>query len=281
MKKIRLHIGLGGRLAIFAVALFASSTLLSFVVADRLAEDIWKRLGINRQEGTEKIRNSFISGYLHYEGLSNVKNLALNDRAMVAKDLMTSARQYLSSPTFKAEYDKMRAASRPTEPEDRTQTKEQIRQTEVDKLKKSILAMETVAKSLPADQQKSYQVSTDALRKAMKDYQDPNNKTIEAMYRNQLGDRQRELARHQEDTKKWETEYPADCKQFVRARLQHYLDIAGTVDFSAALVEKGGKKRFVNPAYQSKNNEWKMIYRAGKEVYEQAKVFIDQWVKEL
>lgn len=264
-----------------AVVLFASSTLFSFVVVDRLAADIWQRLGINRQEGTEKISQSFIQGYLHYAGVSNVKNLALNDRTAVARDLMTFARQYLSSPTFKAEYNKVRASYRPVEPADRTETKEQIRQKKVDDLKKSITNMETVSKSLPADQQKSYQASIDMLKKTMKEYQDPNNKMIEAMYQNQLDERARDLRRFKDDTKKWETDFPTDCKQFVRSRLQHYLDVAGTVDFSAALVEKGGKMRFVNMTYQGKNDEWKMIYRAGREVYEQTKAFIDQWMKEL
>jgi len=265
----------------FAIVLFASSTLFSFVVAGRLAEDLWKRLGINRQEGAEKVSKSFLQGWLHHEGLSNVKNLALNDRAAVAKDLMTFSKQYLSGAAFKAEYDKQRKDARPMEPEDHTQTKEQIRQVEVDKLKKSVETLEQLAKTLPADQQKTYQESINTLRTSIKDYQDPNNKTIEAMYQNQLREHQHDLDRQKAETKKWETEFPADVRQFIKARMQHYLDVAGTVDFSAELVENGGKKRFVNPAYQAKSNEWKMIYRAGKDVYGQAKVFIEQWMTEL
>jgi len=271
----------GFRLGVLAVVLLSSSMLFSFVVAGRLAEDIWKRLGINRQEGAEKIRNSFIDGYLHYEGVSNVKQLAMNDRGAVAKDLLAFSKQYLASPTFKAGYDKMRTASRPVVAADHTQTKEQVREKEIDELKKAIVNMEAVGKTLPADQQKGFQSSIEMYRKTIKDYQDPNNKIIDGMYRNQLDQRQRDLNHFKEETKRWETEYPADVKQFVRGRLQHYLDVAGTVDFSAALVEKFGKKRFVNPVYQAKNNEWKMIYRAGKEVYEETKVFVEQWLKEL
>jgi hypothetical protein len=281
MKKIRLNIGLAGRLAIMAVLLFAGSTLFSFVVADRLAEDIWKRLGINRQECTEKISQSFINGYLHYAGVSNVKNLAMNDRAAVAKDLATFARQYLSSPTFKAEYDKARASYRPVEPKNNSKTKEQIRQEQVDQLQKSIKSMEDVAKTAPADQKKSYESSINDFKKMMKEYQDPNNQMIEMMYQQSTGTYQGDVEEYKKDLKKWEATFPADCKQFVRARLQHYLDLGRTVDFSAALVERGGLKRFVNPAYQSKNGEWKMIYRAGKDVYEQTKAFIDQWMKDM
>ncbi|MDO6434914.1 hypothetical protein Q4E93_30150 [Flavitalea sp. BT771] len=279
MKKFR--IGGGLRLGVLAVLLFSSSMLFSFVVAGKLAEDIWKRLGINRQEGMEKVKESFISGYLHHEGVSNVKNLALSDRAAVAKDLLTFSKQYLASPTFKVEYDKMRTASHPIEPTDHTQTKEQVRQKEIDEIKKAIVNMEAVGKTLPADQQKNFQASIEMYRKTIKDYQDPNNKIIDGMYRNQLDQRQRDLNHFKEEMKRWETEYPADVKLFVKGRLQHYLDVAGTVDFSAALVEKYGKKRFVNPVYQSKNDEWKMIFRAGKDVYEQTKVFAEQWIKEL
>jgi hypothetical protein len=266
---------------VLAVVLFSTSMLFSFVVAGRVAEDIWKRLGINRQMGADKIKNSFIDGYLHYEGLSNVKQLAMNDKGAVAKDLLTFTKQYLASPTFKAEYDKMRTASRPVEPTDHTQTKEQMRAKEIDEMKKAILNMEAVAKTLPANQQKDFLSSVEMYRKTIKDYQDPNNKIIDGMYKNQLDQRQQDLNHFKEETKRWETEYPADVKLFVRGRLQHYLDVAGTVDFSAALVEKYGKKRFVNPAYQAKNNEWKMIYRAGKEVYDTTKPFAEQWVKEL
>jgi hypothetical protein len=57
--------------------------------------------------------------------------------------------------------------------------------------------------------------------------------------------------------------------------------VAGTVDFNAELVEKDRKKKFVNRAYEGKNYEWKMIFRAGKDVYDVAKVFAEQWLKEL
>jgi hypothetical protein len=269
------------KLGVFAVALFSCSMLLSFVVADRLAEDIWKRLGINRQEGAEKIRNSFVDGYLHYEGLSNVKNLAFNDRTAVAKDVMTFAKQYLNGPVFKAEYDKLRKEAHPVQPVENTKTKEQIRDEQIAELKKSMATMEDLAKTMPADQKKAYQSSIEEYKKMLKDYEAPNNPTIEMMYEQQVGTNKQDLQQYKEDLKNWETEYPADSKQFVKARLQHYLSVAATVDFSAQLTEKYGRKRFVNPAYQAKNNEWKMIYRAGKEVYEQTKPFAEQWIKEL
>lgn len=269
------------RLVLFGATLLASSTLFSFVVADRLAEDIWKRLGITRQEATDKISKSFIEGYLQYYGVKGVKNLAVNDRTAVAKDLMTFARQYLGTPTFKAEYDKVRAMYKPVEPVDNTPSKEQVRQKEINSMKEAIQNMEKVAKTLPADQQKDFKSSITMYQDKIKEYQDPNNKMIEMIWQGKVDEHKRDVDHFQKDTKKWEENYPADCKVFIKGRLQHYLDVAKTVDFSAALVEKGGRQRFVNPTYQGKNNEWKMIFRAGKDVYDETKPFVEQWLKEL
>ena len=47
------------------------------------------------------------------------------------------------------------------------------------------------------------------------------------------------------------------------------------------LAEKWGKKRFVNPIYESKNQEWKQGFRAGKEATEMARAFAKQWLSEL
>lgn len=269
------------QLVLFGAVLLYSSLLFSFVVADKVAEDLWKRLGINRQEGSDKIRNSFLDGYFHYEGVSAVKNLALNDRQAIAKDLVTYAKQYLGTPGFKTEYDKMRAMAKPVERADRTQTKEQVRQKQIDEMKKAITNMEAVAKTLPAANQKDFKASIEMYKKNIKEYEDPKNQMIELMYQGQLEERQKEVKDLKDATKKWEAEYPVEVKAFIKGRLQHYLDVAATVDFSAELVEKYGKKRFVNQTYQSKSNEWKMIFRAGKDTYEATKVFIDGWMKEL
>jgi hypothetical protein len=121
----------------------------------------------------------------------------------------------------------------------------------------------------------------DMHKKSLKDYQDPNSKMIDALWQDELAVRESDVKRYKENLKNWEVNYPADYKQLIRSRLERYLEIAATVDFSAELVEKDKKKRFVDPKYEGKNYEWKMIFRAGKDVYEVAKTFSEQWVKEL
>ena len=59
------------------------------------------------------------------------------------------------------------------------------------------------------------------------------------------------------------------------------LDVTKDVDFNASLKEQYGKKKFVNPAYEAKRPEWKMAFRAGKEVTEMTRAFAQQWLNEL
>lgn len=50
----------------------------------------------------------------------------------------------------------------------------------------------------------------------------------------------------------------------LRAQLQRLVQLAPTVDFAAATQMKDKKLVFVNPVYEKKPNDWKLLYRAGK-----------------
>ncbi len=62
---------------------------------------------------------------------------------------------------------------------------------------------------------------------------------------------------------------------------EKFLDEMSNIDFDAALTEKNGKQLFVNPDYERKSNRWKMAFRAGKEVIEPARIFVQQWADEI
>lgn len=50
----------------------------------------------------------------------------------------------------------------------------------------------------------------------------------------------------------------------LRKYLQALVTTAATVDFAAATQKKGTKVVFVNPAYEGKSYDWKLLYRAGR-----------------
>jgi hypothetical protein len=261
--------------------LAVSMLFFSFIVSDRLTDDLWKQLGISQQDCADKIKKSFLDNYIHHEGLSNLKNLALNDRPALARDLLAFTRQYVNSPAFKTAYEKTRQEMKSSEPSGNQRNKEEIRQQMITDTKEALRKTESITKTLPADQQKAIQPVLDMRRKKLKEYANPDSEEIEIMYQAQVSQRKREMEQYEQNLKNWERDYPADYKSYVKTHLQNYLDLAKTVDFSATVTEVNGKKRFDNKDYQYKSNDWKMIYRAGKEVYAVTKANAEQWILEL
>lgn len=255
--------------------------LFSFTASVRISDDVWKQLGINQMQGTERIKSSFINNYFNEYGLKNAKNIAAGNRAAVAKDILAYTRQYVNSNVFKSEYEKAREYARPRESQPNNKSKESIRKGEIEETKKLIKRTEEIIRTSEGELKKTME-DVLAMHKAnLKDYESPDSKMINMLWEGELNTRENDKKRYLDNVKVWEQNYPADYKQVIKMRLQKYLGIAQTVDFSAQLVEKNKKKYFVNNSYEAKNSEWKMIYRAGREVYDVTKVFAEQWLKDL
>ncbi len=263
-------------LGVALISLFS----FSFTTSERLADDIWKQLGMTKVQGTDGVKQSFLNGYLHYYGARNARNIAAGNRGAVAKDLLTYTKQYISSETFRKEYDMLRKQAKPLPSDRKPKTKEEIRKEEIAKLEKSIKESEEIMKT-SAEMAKIMKPIVEMNRKSIEDYKKPDNKTIDYMYQDELNRAERDKQYYRESMVRWEKEFPVDYRQLVAARLQKYLDLAATVDFNAELKQAGNKKKFVNPVYEGKAYDWKQIYRAGKEVYTVAKPFAEQWIKEL
>ena len=266
--------------AITTVLIYLSLFLSSYNYSAKVADDLWKQLGISQQQGAEKIRNSFMSGYLDYRGIRNFKNLSTGDKSAVAKDLLVYTKTYLSSDAVKSAYIKEKESVKPIAPVFDNLTKEDIRKREIAGMKKNIEETEAMVKKFP-DMEKSAHKAIAEFEKTMKDFSAPDNKIIDILYQSQLFENKAKEDRYKESLKSWEQNYPADYRIKLKAHLEKYLNTSATVDFGAALTEKYGKKVFVNADYERKNAEWKMIFRAGKEVYAIAQPFAGQWLKEL
>lgn len=74
-----------------------------------------------------------------------------------------------------------------------------------------------------------------------------------------------------------EKKIPADPQEMIKKRLQEFLALSATVDFEARL----NGTVFANPEYESKSDQWKMCYRAGKPVIDAAREEAEAWLKEL
>jgi hypothetical protein len=261
--------------------LFISSTAFISFRAHRLYSDIWEQLGITREKGTQNINESFLNGYLQYYGVRNIKNIMAGDKAALAKDLMSYAKQQISSDAFKKHYDELRKSSKPAEITVTVKTKEDIRKEKIAETEKSIKETEENIKKATPDIAKILQPVLDMLKTNLADYKDPKSQMIDLFYQGEKYSAEQRQKNYDEAFQKWQATYPEDSRQFIKSRLQKFVALAKTVDFTAELKEVNGKKKFVKPAYEMKPYDWKQIFRAGKEIILPAIAFAEQWIGEL
>jgi F0F1-type ATP synthase membrane subunit b/b' len=277
LKLILLQLRIIGALLILVLV---TALLMSFRVKN-LYSDVWQQLGISQEKGIQNIRESFLNGYFHYYGAEKARHILSNDRVAIAKDLMEYAKQQVNSEDFKKQYEQLRKNAKPSEPVITQRTKEAIRQEKIAETEKSIKETEANIKQMKPDIAKAMQPVLEMLKNNLKDYKDPNSQMIDLFYQGEKYANEERSNSYKKNLENWEKEYPADYRQLVKRRLQKFIDLARSVDFTAELKEINGRKKFVNPAYESKPYDWKQIFRAGKGVIEPAVSFAEQWEKEL
>lgn len=267
---------------LFFVAMFISvvmAALFSFTVYKKINEEFLKQLGITRTDANSKITNSILGGYLDEHGVRNAKNIALGNRTAVTKNLLAYTKQHVNTPAFAKEYTALRENQKPTL--NVAQTPEDMQQQMIAQSKKGIADLEASLKKADAANKKMFEDILLTAKKQLQDFEDPNNKGI-ANYRKNYPSLVKTMEENnQKLLANWEIKYPANRQQFIKGRLLQFLEETKDIDYNAELVTKNGKKYFVNKAYESKGNRWKMAFRAGKEVVEPAREFVQQWIAEI
>ena len=132
-----------------------------------------------------------------------------------------------------------------------------------------------------ADIKKIYEDGIAQQKKLIAEYEDPKNETIPMLVKTQQQQYERSVKRFEDDLKKWDEEYPAESSKYIRRRLLEVLTATENIDYNAELVERNGKKYFVKQEYEKKNKNWKYGFRAGKEVTETVREFVQNWVSQL
>jgi hypothetical protein len=79
------------------------------------------------------------------------------------------------------------------------------------------------------------------------------------------------------DSKDNDGRYPSDPQKLVKKRLEEFLEVSGSVNFDARLSGNG----FADAEYQNKSDQWKMCFRAGREVVNAAREDAKAWLGEL
>lgn len=242
-------------------------------------DDFLKQLGITKANADEKISESILGGSLNTYGIKNVKNIASGNRKAVEVSVLNYTKTHLNSPEFKKQYLALKDKYKPTETI--AQTPAEFREENISRIKKSIAEMEASVKKADANTKPIFEKILLDGQKNLKEAEDPNNKMF-TRYSNNYDQLVKDNKRNYEhQLAEWEKKYPSNHLLYVKKRLHEFLDATKDVDFNAELVEKNGKKYFVNPAYERKGDRWKMAFRAGKDVVEPAREFVQKWMEEI
>jgi hypothetical protein len=267
-------------LGCIAMLIFMISTAFR---SENGSDNPFKEIGISKEQGEEFMTESFLKGYFYSLSSINPKNIIAGNKAAVTKDLLVYCKRHLRTENFKQEYREFRSKAKPLAPIIRT--KEQIRIELVSNYEETIRNNQNMVNYALVmknpEMKKRAEKSMANSRKIIEEINAGSSKlmTEQLIYSDMRYEA--DLRTFQKHICEWEKNYPADTHQMIKSRLELFLDITKDIDFNAGLKEVNGKKIFINPFYEQKSAEWKMGYRAGKDVVQTARTFAGEWIKEL
>jgi hypothetical protein len=238
-----------------------------------------KTLGMNQLQMDEKITKSILGGYLNSAGITTLKSILAGNKAQIAKELFEYSKNYVQTAAFKKEYFALKNSNKPTEYS--IQTPEDLQKTTIDTYKKSVESAEKLVKSANTQTKPIFENVLKESQKMLDDAKDPNNKIFGNYLKSYPEMVKISKASFENELKLWDEKFPTDAQLFVKQRLIRFLNETKDIDFSAKLIAKNNKMVFEKPEHERKSYNWKMAFRAGKEVVDPARVFVNKWVVEI
>lgn len=233
-------------------------------------------LGVSEADARENVMQSVLTTSAVF-GAAGKAFIALPAAARV-KALESAApwlKSYVNSESYRAAYARERDERKPSPPDFKGTIDDEVK-AQVAKVMKDLDEARKTMSQLPPAQQKEMEASLKQMEAMMK------APAQTEMLRSQVeADRAEQKASYDERFKGWQEKYPADPNVLTARHLRAFLATSATVDFSAKLVPVNKTMRFENQEFESKPNDWKLCFRAGKEAVTAARAFATAWLAEL
>lgn len=209
-------------------------------------------------------------------------NFAVPARVSMVKEIGSFARSYARSEDFKKRYAQYRDEQKPAAPKPFVGV-EGLKKQQREELTKSIRESKETLKTLTGEVRKGMEEGIKSMEDMLKELDNPNNPMFSPEMNDMLKQGwDQENQSYQQSLAAWNNEWPESPSTLIRNRLNYFLELSATVDFGAKLSRSSnGKMVFVNPAYESKSSDWKLLYRCGKESVEAARGVAKEWLVEL
>lgn len=252
--------------------------MLSFTI-QKQGQDFLKQLGISESTAKTKIESNIIYGNFDVYGLSKAKNLNVDVRKTVALEILNYIKSYTDSESFKQAYENMRNDKKPKLLH--MASPEEMRTELIRSSKASLAEIEKTYQKSDASLKKVYENLLIEAKKQLKEAEDPNNPMLLTYANNYESTLEHINETNNRLKNEWETAYPANHMQFVKMRMNEYLEETVDIDFNAVLVTKDGKKVFYDNNLEQKSSRWKLAFRCGKETVDVSRNFIKTWMAEI
>lgn len=242
-------------------------------------DDSLRLLKLPREEALTLIKLSLLNANLNTS--KAIGKVVETKRVQITQDMLKMAWDYTNSPEFAVWWKEYREAQKPMmqpTPNVSHDTRgEHIRNLET-KLVEARAEQDTASES----QKARLQATIVHLEKTIKELKTMSPKQDSMMNQMFVKMRDDALIDYTHQMEFWKERFPENGKQFVKARLDEYLALAASVDFSAQLKPgPNGVLVFVEPEYENKSYQWKMCYRAGRDANIAAMKIVRDWLREL
>jgi hypothetical protein len=238
--------------------------------------DFLKYLGISKTDADYKITQSLLGGFLDQQGVQQARHIISGDRAGVITDLLIYVKNYVSQEEFINAYQALRNDNKPIKAH--IASPEEMQSDMINQLKKSVADLEETVAKADASLKPVFEGVLVESKKQLKEAENPDNEFIFAYRSNYQMMLEMSDQTFQQQIVDWNQKYPENHLQFLKQRLQMFLDETDSIDYSAELKEVKGKKIFMDPGYEAKSKRWKMAFRAGKEAVDASRSFVEQWM---
>lgn len=235
------------------------------------------QVGVSENTARAELLRSLDSGNVNYSLAAKAFKAASGAvRAQLATAAVAWAQAYTATPVFQQTYAAHREQMKPDPPRFEGTPEEQIEKTRLQQEKSLEESRKSIDK-MPPEHRKMMEEALKASEDAIRQMQTPE------MIKMQLDgirmQRDAEMESYKTDLKEWETEYPASPSPMIARRLREFLAASADVNYDAKLEARDGLMRFVDPAYEKKDANWKLCYRAGRETVEAARSAAQAWLK--
>jgi len=249
--------------------------------------DPLQELKISSDDAQQYILSTVIDNNLSYPTTATAVPPVL--RAEVAKGMCEFAKAYTQSAHFKTRYEEWWKGIEPQKP---ATLEERIKETDeqaANDKARSVQDIENIKKQLAETKDAALKKALeDALRQVEQIKKQMDTPEMKAMMEQAKAAQKQafemEVKTDNENYNKQYAEWLAkkNSDVVIKKLLQQYLALENTVDFSAATYKNAyGRIVFMDPTNEAKSSDWKMCFRAGKDVNAAAKAFVQRWLVEL